>query len=178
MSRIEQLAEGVTGQWVTIYALCQPIEKWKIGEVRYVGKTIRTAWQRVRAHSYAAKKDAPRLPVQRWLKKHMAAGDPFIIKHLERVPPGCDWVTRERYWIEKCRSEGANLLNLTDGGDGFAGLPRSPQHRAKIAAALRSGSYFACQSCGASFWRKRNQINRGHNKFCSRQCSNGRNARG
>lgn len=46
--------------------------------------------------------------------------------------------------------------------------------RAKIAAALRTGAHFACETCGASFWRKRKDIKRGHNRFCSRACSNNR----
>lgn len=174
MSRIEHLAEGVTDRWVTIYALCEPIEKWRTGEVRYVGKTVRTPWQRVRAHSYAAKRPSPRLPVLRWLKKHIEVGNPFHIRHLERVPPGGDWVARERYWIAKFRSEGAQLLNLTDGGEGLAGLRMKLAHRQKIAAALRSGATFACQRCGMRFWRKKNQIEQGQNKFCSRACSNRR----
>lgn len=172
--RTEYLAEGVTGRTITIYAMCEPVDKWKTGEVRYVGKTVRTPWQRVRAHSYGAKKPFPRLPVLRWLKKQMEAGNPFHIRHLERVPPGADWAARERYWIAKFRSEGARLLNLTEGGEGLAGLPMQPAHRAKIAAALRTGCMFACHRCGEMFWRKLNQIERGHNKFCSRACSNAR----
>ena len=174
MSRIERLAEGVSDKWVTIYALCEPIDKWKTGDVRYVGKTVRTVWHRVRAHSYAAKKPSPRLPVARWLKKHIEAGDPFHIKHLERVPPGSNWIERERFWIAKYRNEGARLLNLTDGGDGLAGLPMSDVHKAKIAAALRMGCNFHCEKCAAVFWRKPRDIRLGNNKFCSRICSNAR----
>lgn len=174
MSRIEQLAEGVSDKWVTIYALCEPIDKWKTGEVRYIGKTVRTAWQRVRAHSYEAKKPSPRLPIARWLKKHIEAGDPFHIKHLERVPPGADWIESERFWIAKYRNEGARLLNLTDGGEGLAGLPMSQSHKDKIAAALRTGGNFHCEKCGMGFWRRRSDILAGHNKFCSRACSNAR----
>ncbi len=172
--RVEHLAEGVTDRWVTIYALCEPVDKWKTGGVRYVGKTINTPWHRVRAHSYAAQRPSPRLPVSRWLKKQIDAGNPFHIRHLERVPPGGDWEARERHWIAKFRSEGAGLLNLTNGGDGFDGLPKTPAHRAKISAALRTGAHFDCVACGASFWRKRSAINKGQNKFCSRQCSNRR----
>jgi hypothetical protein len=172
--RKEVLAEGVDNRWVTIYALCQPIDKWKTGEVRYIGKTVNTPWQRVRFHSYAAKRPAPRLPVSRWLKKQMAAGNPFHSVHLERVLPGDDWAARERYWIAKHRADGARLLNLTDGGEGLAGRPMPQSHRDKIAAALRTGDHFDCQVCGTQFWRKRKDILKGHNKFCSRACSNRR----
>jgi hypothetical protein len=129
--RVEHLSDDVAERSVTIYALCQPIERWKTGPVRYVGKTVNTVWRRVRAHSYASKGN-PRLPVRRWLKKQMEAGNPFHIRHLEVVPPGADWETRERFWIAKFRSQGADLLNLTDGGEGLHGLKPSASHKAKI----------------------------------------------
>lgn len=96
------------------------------------------------------------------------------IKHLERVPPGADWIESERFWIAKYRNEGARLLNLTDGGEGLAGLPMSQSHKDKIAAALRTGGNFHCEKCGMGFWRRRSDILAGHNKFCSRTCSNAR----
>ena len=174
MSRVEHLSDGVNeGRAVTIYALCQPIDRWKTGPVRYVGKTVNTVWARVRAHAYRSKA-SPRLPVRRWLKKQIEAGNPFHIRHLEVVPPGADWAEREKFWIAKYRAEGADLLNLTEGGDGLHGLVFTPEHKAKIAASLRTGETFACERCGSEFWRKRNQIERGHARFCSRRCSNKR----
>lgn len=168
MSRVEHLAEG--DRWVTIYALCEPIDKWRTGPVRYVGKTINVVWHRVRAHAYAAKRHAPRLPVHRWLRKHIEAGDPFHIRHLEVLPPGADWEGRERHWIAKFRDEGADLLNLTDGGEGLAGRRQTTDHRQKIAAALRTGAEFTCEVCATPFWRKQRDIARGHCRFCSRHC--------
>jgi hypothetical protein len=169
--RIERLADGVSDRWVMIYALCEPIEKWRMSDkVRYVGKTVHTPWKRVREHSYAARKDNPRLPVSRWLKKQMAAGMPFHIWHLEQVPPGDDWAEREKYWIAKFREEGACLLNITDGGEGQSGRRLSEEHRARIAAAVATGANFECETCGNGFWRKRNEIEKGNNRFCSRPC--------
>ena len=63
-------------------------------------------------------------------------------------------------------------LNLTAGGEGLPGHRFTEEHRNKIAAALRTGAHCDCLQCGASFWRKANQIARGHNKFCSRACGN------
>lgn len=166
MSRVEHLAEGVT-----IYALCEPIDKWTTGPVRYVGKTVQFPWHRVRAHITTAR-NRPRLPVHWWLRKH--ADEPYHIRHLERVPVGGDWATRERYWIAKFRADGCNLLNMTDGGEGLSGLRRSDEHKRKIADALRTGAEFQCERCGVVFWRKRNEIAKGNNKFCSRACSNKR----
>lgn len=171
MSRVEHLAEGVTDpRWVTIYALCQPIDKWRTGEVRYVGKTVGTPWHRVRAHAYAAKRGTPRLPVLRWLRKQIDAGNPYHIRHLERVPPGVDWAERERFWIAKYRADGVRLLNLTEGGDGLAGHRHTQAHKDKIAAANRTGASLPCMTCGALFWRKLTEIEAGNAKFCSRPC--------
>lgn len=160
--RVEHLAEGVV-----IYALCQPVDKWRTGPVRYVGKTVQTPWNRVRAHITSAR-NHPKLPVHWWLRKH--AHEPYHIRHLERVPPGADWAARERYWIAKFRAEGCDLLNMTDGGEGFAGLQRTDEHRRKIGEALRTGAEFLCEQCGSAFWRKRSDIAKGNNRFCCREC--------
>lgn len=170
-NRVEHLAEGVSDRWVTIYALCQPIEKWKTGEVRYVGKTVGVVWHRVRAHAYAAKRATPRLPVQRWLKKQIEAEQPFHIRHLERVPPGGDWAGREKHWIAHFRSQGLPLLNLTDGGDGLCGRRiAGTEHASRIGDALKRGASFSCETCGSAFWRKPKDIKAGNNRFCSRDC--------
>lgn len=168
--RVEHLAEGVDRDWVTIYALCDPVDRWKTGTIRYVGKTSGVVWHRVRHHAYAAKRGSG-LPVHRWVRKHIEANDPFHIIHLERVPAGSDWAARERHWIEKCRAEASKpLLNITTGGEGLAGHSFSSAHREKIAVALRRGSHFHCEHCGEAFWRKPRDIARGHNRFCSRRC--------
>ena len=70
----------------------------------------------------------------------------------------------------KYRAEGAALLNLTDGGEGLSGHVFSDEHKAKIAAALRTGSECFCLHCGSSFWGKKNQIKNGDAKYCSKSC--------
>lgn len=166
--RKETLAEGIDGRWVTIYGLCDPIDRWKTGEVRYVGKTASYVHERLRSHIYAARKG--QLPINRWLRKQLNSGNPLHIIHFERVRPGDDWAERERYWIAKHRADGARLLNLTDGGEGLSGFVRSPESRAKIRAALRRGSNFSCEECGKEFWRKPREIKAGDCRFCSRGC--------
>lgn len=168
--RKETLAEGIDDRWVTIYALCQPINKWHTGPVRYVGKTVDTPSRRLRDHRYASRRKD--LPIHRWLRKH--AHEPDHIIHLERVPPGSDWAARERFWISKYRNDGCVLLNITDGGEGLAGRVMTADHKNKIADALRTGGHFDCEKCGTRFWRKRNEIEKGNNRFCSRACSNRR----
>lgn len=143
------------GRATHIYALCE-----QGGKVRYVGKTVRALKDRLAQHRTASRRGE--LPVNRWLRKNPEAE----IRLLETVGPDRDWAARERYWIEAHD----NLLNLTSGGEGLAGHTFSPEHRAKIAAALRSGAEFACETCGAAFWRKPRDIAAGDCRFCSRPC--------
>jgi hypothetical protein len=165
--RVEKI--GLATQWTRIYALCEP--DWT---PRYVGKTVHYLHERHKAHIRDAKK-GNRLPVHYWLRKKIAAGERLCIHLLENVADGADWQERERHWIAEMRRSGADLLNLTSGGEGLHGHRFSDEHRAKIAARLRTGAHIACQVCGALAWRKANEIAQGHNRFCSRRCSNARN---
>ena len=159
--------ERIGGQReVLIYALTYP----GTDRVRYIGKTVRSPRKRHNEHIAAAMKDKPRLPVHRWIKSLYRRGMWSCLWHLERVPESEDWATRERHWIEKFRSEGHNLLNLTDGGEGLSGLPRSQETRDKISAGNKTGSFFDCKTCGSQFWRKLKDIKLGNCKFCSRAC--------
>lgn len=155
-----------TTRTTAIYALCE-FPSW---EPRYVGKTVQYLHERHKAHIRDAKRGR-RLPVHYWLRKQIAA-DVLAIKLLEYVPPGADWAARERAWISQLKADGHDLLNLTGGGEGLPGHKFTEEHRQKIAAALRTGAHCACLECGASFWRKANQIAKGQNKFCSRPCGN------
>lgn len=138
------------------------------GEVRYVGKTTQYLIDRRKAHLRPSVING-KLPVNRWLKKRRASCG-FVTRLIEHVPPGGDWAARERHWIAHYRQDGHRLLNLTDGGDGLAGHTFSPEHRAKIAVALRTGADFSCETCGDTFWRKRRDIAKGNCRFCSRAC--------
>ena len=147
-----------------IYALCEPDHT-----PRYVGKTVRYLHERHKQHIYDAQKRR-RLPVHRWLAKRIEQRAALVIRLLEYVPPGEDWAARERHWIESFRNAGNPLLNLTIGGEGLPGHEFTAQHRAKIAAKLRTGATFQCELCAAEFWRKRNEIAKGDCRFCSREC--------
>lgn len=155
----------IIGNATRIYALCE----FPSMVPRYVGKTIQPLRLRLAAHLRMAR-SAPRLPVARWLAKREREGRQVCIKWLETT--GDDWQARERHWIDVHRQDGAELLNLTSGGEGLPGHRFSDEHKAKIAAALRTGGTFACILCGATFWRKAHEIRKGHNKFCSHKCAN------
>ena len=150
---------------VLIYALTYPGTDY----VRYVGKTVRSPRKRHKEHIAAALNN-PRLPVHRWVASLYRRGLWSCLWHLERVPETEDWAARERYWIKRFRNEGHDLLNLTEGGEGLPGMPRPQAVRDAIAAGLRTGSHFNCETCGAQFWRKQRDIKAGHNRFCSKVC--------
>lgn len=158
--------ERIGGQRETlIYALLDP----RTDEVRYIGKTQRSPRKRHNEHIQDAFRKH-RLPVQRWTKHLYDNGSWSCLKHLEYVQAGGDWAAREKHWIDRFRSDGARLLNLTDGGEGLMGHHHSPQTKEKIGAKLRRGASFSCENCGSSFWRKPRDIKVGNNKFCSRKC--------
>lgn len=157
----------VIGNATRIYALCE----FPSQEPRYVGKTVQPLRLRLAAHLQTARRNA-RLPVHRWLAKRRKSGLHVCIKWLETVDAGQDWGSAERGWIAKLREEGAALLNLTDGGEGLDGHKFSNEHKAKIAAALRTGSMRRCLRCNQERWCKASEIRKGRNKFCSRQCAN------
>lgn len=148
-----------------IYALCEP------GGInpRYVGKTQRRPSKRQKEHIADAMNKA-RLPVHRWVRSLYQKDLWLCLRYLEIVPAGEDWAARERHWIARFRQEGHDLLNLSDGGEGLLGHKRSPASIEAGAAKLRRGDTFACEQCGASFYRKRKEIKKGDCRFCSRAC--------
>lgn len=152
-------ADGSTA----IYALCE-----EDGSPRYVGKTVYYLHVRHKAHLRDARK--ARLPVHRWLHKRVQGGHRAVIRLLEYVPAGQDWEAAERRWIAAYRADGCDLLNLTEGGEGQAGLAKSESARAAISEALKTGATFPCETCGTEFWRRRSEIDRGDCRFCSRPC--------
>lgn len=167
MSRVEVIGNA-TLRVTAIYALCE----YPAMTPRYVGKTVQYLHERHKAHIRDAKRGR-RLPVHYWLRKQIKDGKRLAISLIEYVPPGGDWASRERHWIKAIRGGGGvALLNLTDGGEGLAGHHLTDDHKAKIAAAIRTGATCSCIRCGEKFWRKASQIAKGQAKFCSRQCSN------
>lgn len=163
MTRVETIGE------CTIYALADDA-----GAVRYVGKTVMLLSRRLTNHLASARQlSRPKVRVTHWLRALMRRGVVPTIRALEVVPAGGDWADAERKWIERFRRDGVDLLNHTMGGEGLAGHKFTPEHRAKIAAALRRGREHACAKCGATFYRKPKDV-RSTRLFCSRACSNSR----
>lgn len=170
--RVETIGDATRRGCTAIYALCEHPS----GEPRYVGKTIQYLHERHKAHIRNAKRGSS-LPVHCWIRKQIEAGSRLAIKLLEYVPEGQDWAAREAYWIDRVKASGRSL-NLTGGGEGLAGHSFSAAHKAKIAAALRTGDHRNCIACGVEFWRKAHEIAKGHDKFCSHACANKHNKGG
>ncbi|GAA4992586.1 NUMOD3 domain-containing DNA-binding protein [Pseudonocardia tropica] len=94
---------------------------------RYVGMTTGSLQQRWWAHSYRAR-TAPRTAVQCWIAKH--GPEQVMVTVLERCGSIEELHEAEVRWIETLRGQGADLLNLTEGGEGVLGLRHSPEVRA------------------------------------------------
>jgi group I intron endonuclease len=99
----------------------------------YVGKTNRGLF-RAREHKkpYNLKKFA-HLPVVRWINKH---GD-YVVTVLEECLTDSDLVEAEKFYIAYFRCIGMQLLNLTVGGEGIAGLKKSKESIEKTASKIR-----------------------------------------
>jgi len=103
-----------------IYICCDP----NTSECRYVGKTIRSVDYRIKAHV----KDLSLNHRANWFR-HVGFPDYFVV---EIVPPGGDWIEAEQFWIAYMKSLGANLVNMTIGGEGLSGWNHSDKTKHKI----------------------------------------------
>jgi hypothetical protein len=136
--------------------------------VVYVGSTTQDIRHRVRAHVADAKKNSS-LPIHKWMRDHR-----FVFK--VRLLQWCDADNRvdvERQWISRF----SDLLNVTDGGPGMSGHRfAGTEHARRIAEAIETKTKHPCLTCGVVFHRKHSEVVKGHNKYCSRNCSNRREA--
>lgn len=81
--------------------------------IRYIGKSD-FPFRRFKCHL----KDPLDTHKTRWIKSLAKIGQIPLIKILEIVPLK-EWKTSEQKWINIAKSNGANLTNSTDGGDGL-----------------------------------------------------------
>jgi hypothetical protein len=135
----------------TIYALAEPLPLATAGDVRYVGFTTKTPEHRLREHRYNATSDAvgyKQLHARRnrWQRKLYQMGVAPAQTVLESGTwEGDDpdefravWAPAERRWVAHYRALGADLTNMTDGGDGTPGRHHTEEAKAKIAANTRA----------------------------------------
>lgn len=86
------------------------------GIIRYVGLTKNKLIYRLKQHRAAANGES-HLPVHHWMRKH----DPATIKIVQLEETDIDLGLREIWWIAELRHRGANLMNVSPGGDTWGG---------------------------------------------------------
>lgn len=103
---------------IVIYGILDP----RNNECRYVGKT-NSICKRIISHRYAATSNVPGHKYN-WFRSVLREGllPEFII--LEEVTVD-NWKTAEAFWICYLMGLGANLLNMTKGGEGTVGFKHS-----------------------------------------------------
>lgn len=114
----------------TVYGLADP----ESGQIRYVGiaKDVR---RRIKRH---IAERARAWHSSRWISGLFARGLRPEMFEIERVDD-CVAAEAERFWIAYFRAIGADLTNLTAGGDGCASP--APSVRAAISAALKGRAH-------------------------------------
>src|SRR5579859_1651924 len=106
-----------------VYALIDP----RTSELRYVGITCQRPNVRY-GHHLSMARNGDHSYRSRWIREVLADGEKPVIVLLEETADR----SRECYWIEQYRSEGARLTNLTDGGEGTPGYRFTPEQRARM----------------------------------------------
>jgi hypothetical protein len=110
---------------VYIYGLYDPESR----ELRYIGKTVNLN-NRLWYHLRDAK-GGQRTHKAAWIRKLLRQGlEPIISPIWETTEEG--WQEDEKACIAQALSEGANLTNLTKGGDGIIGYSHSDETKEKI----------------------------------------------
>jgi hypothetical protein len=116
--------------WARIYTLSDP----RTLEVRYVGMTTKTLEARLKGHlrNYPHEKNHR----ARWIRSLQDVGLIPVIVEIDAVPVDL-YAEAERRWIAFYHTQGARLVNATDGGEGTPGFKMSPEARKKISEAKK-----------------------------------------
>lgn len=107
-----------------IYGLLDP----ESGDLRYIGKTVKTLRQRLRGHLFDSKKKSNHR--ERWVNSLLSRGLEPIIEEFDAVAG--DGSAEEVACIGVAKALGCRLTNGTAGGDGATGRALSPETKRKI----------------------------------------------
>lgn len=107
-----------------IYVLCDP----DTDEPRYVGWTVNVR-KRLWDHVYEARKRQKITYKNNWVFSVLQRGKKPVVHVVDTIPPNVPWGDYERFWIARFRSEGADLTNATDGGEGVCGWTPTDEYR-------------------------------------------------
>jgi hypothetical protein len=119
---------GIVDKPTIIYGLVDPLTN----ELRYVGKTVKRLPKRLVDHIAAAKRSRTKRHCLAWIAGLLLNGRAPEIFALETVPAGECWIEAEQFWIAYWRFVGADLCNLTIGGEGAPGARKSAAERERI----------------------------------------------
>jgi len=98
---------------VKIYGLKDP----NTNEIRYVGKTELPLEKRLYYHIWDLKRCTNKHKIN-WFNKLLSNNEKPIIFLIEEVNFNI-WKQKEKYWINEMRKNGCDLVNYTDGGEGY-----------------------------------------------------------
>lgn len=112
---------------VYIYALEYPE-----GNIRYIGKTVNLR-RRYKRHIREARKCTSSHKLA-WIRSILNENDLPYVSILDKVPL-VEWEYWERYYIQKAKEDGYDLVNSTNGGDGNSNPSKAV--RDKISKSLK-----------------------------------------
>lgn len=114
-----------------VYALKDP----RTQEIRYIGKST-SGMRRVLQHknSSSLKKISHK---NNWIKSLLDSGLMYQIEILQNCSSNEETLQAEMYWIKFHKEAGANLTNLTDGGEGTLGRLASEETKQLISLAKK-----------------------------------------
>lgn len=103
----------------------------KVNGKRYVGQTVQPLQKRFNAHAKCKKNMPISRAIRKYGKENFYCG---VIKSCASKEELDYW---EKFYIVALKSKNRKIgYNLTDGGEGTAGLEFTPEHRAHLSAAL------------------------------------------
>jgi hypothetical protein len=106
---------------VKIYSLSDPITN----EVMYIGRTKARLSARLSSHYHCSRHNST--PRDIWIANLRNNNLKPIMKVIEDVEESI-WREKEKYWISYYREINPNLTNLSEGGEGAAGLKRTEEN--------------------------------------------------
>ena len=113
---------------ITVYGLASS----KDGVIRYIGQTSRSLETRLQWHLTWTKRERDKSRRTAWIKSVLRDGHALTIIAIETDAVKDEAEIR---WIAHYRAAGHDLVNGSAGGDNCIGVPKTAEHRAKIAAA-------------------------------------------
>ena len=143
-----------------IYCLIDPRDN----QIRYIGKSNNPK-QRLKNHCNPARYR----PTHKfnWIRKLRQLELKPILKILEEVDIEI-WKQKEKYWIDFYKSEGCNIVNYTDGGDGLSFGNQTSFKKGRKPWNKDIIKHRNCEFCGKNF---KPRCSKCKQKYCSKICS-------